>query len=209
MSDADRVVCILSLLDGPERLERLAQVLREVAADGRRKGPDGSCADENSGGAGMPGAERADGGGLGADRGTQGAEHGSADGIGTGGGTGMPGAVRADGGSLGAEHGSADGTGSDGLRAFAADGGPDRLPPPEPPERVVPLREAFFAPSEAVPLDRAAGRVSAAAAGPYPPGAALVTPGERVTEELAAYLAALGPRRTFGLGPGGTLACLR
>ena len=180
MSDADRVVCILSLLDGPERLERLARVLREVAADGRRKGPDGSRADENSGGAGMPGAERADGGGLDADHGTQ-----------------------------GAEHGSADGTGSDDMRAFAADGGPDRLPPPEPPERVVPLREAFFAPSEAVPLDRAAGRVSAAAAGPYPPGAALVTPGERVTEELAAYLAALGPRRTFGLGPGGTLACLR
>lgn len=82
MSDADRVVCILSLLDGPERLERLAQVLREVAADRRRKGPDGSCADENSGGAGMPGAERADGGGLGADRGTQGAEHGIADGTG-------------------------------------------------------------------------------------------------------------------------------
>ena len=180
MSDADRVVCILSLLDGPERLERLARVLREVAADGRRKGPDGSRADENSGGAGMPGAVRADGGGLGADHGTQ-----------------------------GAEHGSADGTGSDGLRAFAADGGPDWLPPPEPPERVVPLREAFFAPSEAVPLDRVAGRVSAAAAGPYPPGAALVTPGERVTEELAAYLAALGPRRTFGLGPGGTLVCLR
>lgn len=95
----------------------------------------------------MPGAERAEGGGLGADHGTQ-----------------------------GAEHGSADGTGSDGLRAFAADGGPDWLPPPELPERAVPLREAFFAPSEAVPLDRAAGRVSAAAAGPYPPGAALVTP---------------------------------
>ena len=150
----------------------------------------------------MPGAERADGGGLGADRGTQGAEHGIADGTGTGGGTGMPGAV----------HGTAeraDGTGSDGLRAFAADGGPDWLPPPEPPERAVPLREAVFAPSEAVPLDRAAGRVSAAAAGPYPPGAALVTPGERVTKELAAYLAALGPCRTFGLGPGGTLACLR
>ena len=92
----------------------------------------------------MPGAERADGGGLGADRGTQGAEHGIADGTGTGGGTGMPGAV----------HGTAeraDGTGSDGLRAFAADGGPDWLPPPELPERVVPLREAFFAPSEAVP----------------------------------------------------------
>ena len=166
MSDADRVVCILSLLDGPERLERLARVLREVAADGRRKGPDGSCTDENSGGTGMPGAAR-----------------GTAE--------------------------RADGTGSDGLRAFAADGGPDWLPPPELPERAVPLREAFFAPSEAVPLERAAGRVSAVPAGPYPPGVALITPGERVTEEMAAYLRALGPRRAFGLGPEGTLRCLR
>ena len=73
----------------------------------------------------------------------------------------------------------------------------------------MPLREAFFAPSEAVPLERAAGRVSAVPAGPYPPGVALITPGERVTEELAAYLRALGPRRVFGLGPEGTLACLR
>ena len=166
MSEADRVVCILSLLDGPERLERLARVLREVAADGRRKGPDGSCTDENSGGTGMPGAAR-----------------GTAE--------------------------RADGTGSDGLRAFAADGGPDWLPPPELPERAVPLREAFFAPSEAVPLERAAGRVSAVPAGPYPPGVALITPGERVTEEMAAYLRALGPRRAFGLGPEGTLRCLR
>ena len=147
----------------------------------------------------MPGAGRADGGGLGADRGTQGAEHGSADGTGTGGGTGMPGAARGT-----AER--ADGTGSDGLRAFAADGSSVWLIPPE---RVVPLREAFFAPSEAVPLERAAGRVSAVPAGPYPPGVALITPGERVTEEMAAYLRALGPRRAFGLGPEGTLRCLR
>lgn len=226
MSDADRVVCILSLLDGPERLERLARVLREVAADGRRKGPDGSRADENSGGAGMPGAERADGGGLDADHGTQGAEHGSADGP-----------VRT---ACGHSRRTVGRTG---------------CPPPELARARRAASGGVFAPSEAVPLDRAAGRVSAAAAGPYPPGAALVTPGERVTEELAAYLprwaraarsawsrearwracadgagrearghpaltgvprscgipalAALGPRHTFGLGPGGTLACLR
>lgn len=147
MSDADRVVCILSPVDGPERLERLerlARALREIAAD-RRRGPDGTDA--------------ARGGGSGTEAGT-----------------------------------------------FCA---ADRLPPLEPPERVVPLREAFFAPSEAVPLERAAGRVSAVPAGPYPPGVALITPGERVTEALAAYLRALDPRRAFGLGPGGTLRCLR
>lgn len=137
MSDADRVVCILSPVDGPERLERLARALREIAAD---RSEDADC-----------GAERGAGAGCAA----------------------------------------------------------DRLPPLEAPERVVPLREAFFAPSEAVPLERAAGRVGAVPAGPYPPGVALITPGERVTEALAAYLRALGPRRAFGLGPGDTLACLR
>ena len=116
----------------------------------------------------------------------------------------MPGAERGTAGRGTAER--ADGNGSDGLRAFAAGGGSVWLIPPE---RVVPLREAFFAPSEAVPLERAAGRVSAVPAGPYPPGVALITPGERVTEEMAAYLRALGPRRAFGLGPEGTLRCLR
>ena len=188
MSDACRVVCILSPVDGPERLERLAQVLREVAADGRRKGPDGT------------GAACAGGSGA-ACAGGSGAACGTAERVDETGGAGMPGAACAGGG--------AEGTPPDGLRAFAAGVGADWLPPPAPAERAVPLREAFFAPSEAVPLDRAAGRVSAAAAGPYPPGAALVTPGERVTEELAAYLRALGPRRVFGLGPEGTLACLR
>lgn len=180
MSDACRVVCILSPVDGPERLERLAQVLREVAADGRRKGPDGTGA---------------------ACAGGSGAACGTAERVDETGGAGMPGAACAGGG--------AEGPPPDGLRAFAAGVGADWLPPPAPAERAVPLREAFFAPSEAVPLERAAGRVSAVPAGPYPPGVALITPGERVTEELAAYLRALGPRRAFGLGPEGTLACLR
>ena len=39
--------------------------------------------------------------------------------------------------------------------------------------------------------------------------AALICAGERVTEEIAAYLASLDGRRSFGLGPGGTLACVR
>ena len=30
-----------------------------------------------------------------------------------------------------------------------------------------------------------------------------------LTEEIAAYLASLDGRRSFGLGPGGTLACVR
>ena len=200
MSDACRVVCILSPVDGPERLERLARALRDIAADGRR-GPDGTgaaCAGgsgaacgtaervDETGGAGMPGAAR----------GTVERVDGSS-------GAGMPGAVcgtaaRADGSS---------GAGMPG--AACAGVGADWLPPPAPAERAVPLREAFFAPSEAVPLERAAGHVSAVPAGPYPPGVALITPGERVTEEMAAYLRALGPRRVFGLGPGGTLRCLR
>lgn len=83
------------------------------------------------------------------------------------------------------------------------------VPPAVLPERVMPLGEAFFAPSEPVPLPRAAGRVSAVQAGPYPPGTALICAGERVTEEIAAYLASLDGRRSFGLGPGGTLACVR
>ena len=178
MSDACRVVCILSPVDGPERLERLARALRDIAADGRREGSDGT-------GAACGTAACAGGSGTEA---------------------GMPGAAC---GTAACAGGGAEGAPPDGLRACRAGGGAAWLPPPAPAERAVPLREAFFAPSEAVPLERAAGRVSAVPAGPYPPGVALVTPGERVTEELAAYLRALGPRRAFGLGPEGTLRCLR
>ena len=199
MSDACRVVCILSPVDGPERLARLARALRDIAADGRREGSDGT-------GAACGTAERADGsGGAGTSCAARGTAACADE---TGAEAGMPGAAcgtaaRA-GGSSGAE-----GAPLDGLRACRAGGGAAWLTPPAPAERAVPLREAFFAPSEAVPLERAAGRVSAVPAGPYPPGVALITPGERVTEEMAAYLRALGPRRAFGLGPEGTLRCLR
>ena len=200
MSDACRVVCILSPVDGPERLERLARALREVAADGRREGPDGTGAARGT-------AARADGSGT--EAGMPGAARGTAERADeTGAEAGMPGAARGTAACAGGSSG-AEGAPPDGLRACRAGGGAAWLTPHAPPERAVPLREAFFAPSEAVPLERAAGRVSAVPAGPYPPGVALVTPGERLTEELAAYLRALGPRRAFGLGPEGTLRCLR
>jgi arginine/lysine/ornithine decarboxylase len=47
--------------------------------------------------------------------------------------------------------------------------------------------EAFFAPSEFVPLKRAVGRISSAMVSPYPPGVPRVLPGERITERLVAY----------------------
>lgn len=49
-------------------------------------------------------------------------------------------------------------------------------------------REAYFAPTENVPLARAAGRVGAELVCPYPPGIPLVVPGSRVTAEALAAL---------------------
>ena len=50
--------------------------------------------------------------------------------------------------------------------------------PAEHPERRMTLREAMFAGVERVPLAAAAGRVAAEAVGVYPPGIALLAPGE-------------------------------
>lgn len=49
-------------------------------------------------------------------------------------------------------------------------------------------RDAFFGPTEDVPLDRAAGRVAAEMITPYPPGIPAVLPGERLTEPVLRYL---------------------
>ncbi|MEU5703948.1 aminotransferase class I/II-fold pyridoxal phosphate-dependent enzyme [Streptomyces aurantiacus] len=49
-------------------------------------------------------------------------------------------------------------------------------------------RDAYFGPAEAVPVDRAAGRVSAEMITPYPPGIPAVLPGERLTEPVLRYL---------------------
>ncbi|MFC4469762.1 aminotransferase class I/II-fold pyridoxal phosphate-dependent enzyme [Streptomyces xiangluensis] len=49
-------------------------------------------------------------------------------------------------------------------------------------------RDAYFRPSEAVPLERAADRVAAEMITPYPPGIPAVLPGERLTEPVLRYL---------------------
>ncbi|MEV0224904.1 aminotransferase class I/II-fold pyridoxal phosphate-dependent enzyme [Streptomyces sp. NPDC050704] len=49
-------------------------------------------------------------------------------------------------------------------------------------------RDAYFGPSEPLPLDRAAGRVSTEMITPYPPGIPAVLPGERLTEPVLRYL---------------------
>jgi arginine/lysine/ornithine decarboxylase len=49
-------------------------------------------------------------------------------------------------------------------------------------------RDAFFAPKETVPSDKAAGRISAEQITPYPPGIPVIIPGERITSELLDYL---------------------
>ncbi len=61
-------------------------------------------------------------------------------------------------------------------------------PLPKPPQRAMRVRQAALAPSESVPLERATGRVAAQAFGLYPPGIALVTPGEIVDAETIAYI---------------------
>lgn len=60
--------------------------------------------------------------------------------------------------------------------------------PSLPPMRRMP-REAVLAFQEAVPLEKAVGRVAGEAACPCPPGVPIVMPGEEITAECAAFLA--------------------
>ncbi|MCG7208937.1 aminotransferase class I/II-fold pyridoxal phosphate-dependent enzyme [Streptomyces arenae] len=67
---------------------------------------------------------------------------------------------------------------------------PVHLPPPgalELEQAMLP-REAFFAPVDHVPAERAAGRVAAETISPYPPGVPAVAPGEVITEKVIDYL---------------------
>lgn len=57
-----------------------------------------------------------------------------------------------------------------------------------PGERVMSVSEAVFSPRELVPLEQAAGRICAEACGAYPPGIAVLFPGERISGEAAEYL---------------------
>jgi arginine decarboxylase len=55
-------------------------------------------------------------------------------------------------------------------------------------ETVMLPRDAFFGPTEMVPAERAAGRVSAELITPYPPGIPAVTPGELLNDAVINYL---------------------
>jgi len=68
----------------------------------------------------------------------------------------------------------------------ASSGPPSVLPQPGP--AVMSLREAYFAPAEVVPAERAIGRVSADALAAYPPGIPNLLPGELITAETHDFL---------------------
>jgi arginine/lysine/ornithine decarboxylase len=65
-----------------------------------------------------------------------------------------------------------------------------RIPPPD--ELRLELaelpRDAFFGPTEQVPMDQATGRIVAEMLTPYPPGIPAALPGERLTEPVLDYL---------------------
>lgn len=63
-----------------------------------------------------------------------------------------------------------------------------RLRPPAFTRQALSPREAFFAPSVALPLAECAGRVSAEIVTPYPPGIPVLGPGEEIAKETVAYL---------------------
>jgi len=69
--------------------------------------------------------------------------------------------------------------------------GPGAPPAPELPpwpDVVLPPREAFLGPKEAVPLGDSVGRIAAEWVAPYPPGIPVVAPGERLTLDVVRYL---------------------
>lgn len=78
------------------------------------------------------------------------------------------------------------------LRALPRRAAPARVPsaaelPPLAQQGMTP-REAFYAPSAAVPLDQAPGRTCAELITPYPPGIPLLCPGEVFSAEHVEYL---------------------
>ena len=58
------------------------------------------------------------------------------------------------------------------------------------PEQVITPREAYFADTELIGRSEAAGRISADLIAPYPPGVAVLAPGEKITETILAGLIA-------------------
>ena len=78
------------------------------------------------------------------------------------------------------------------------------------PVTALPPRQAFFAESDTVSIDRAPGRISAELIAPYPPGIPVLAPGEQITADTLAALdhaAQAGVRIAYAADP--TLATLR
>ena len=72
------------------------------------------------------------------------------------------------------------------------------------------MRDAYFADTEYVAAEKAIGRISADLIAPYPPGVAVVAPGELLTEAIISGLAATqkaGVRIAYASDP--TLATYR
>jgi arginine/lysine/ornithine decarboxylase len=77
-------------------------------------------------------------------------------------------------------------------------------------ETVMSIRIAMTADVERVPIEKAAGRVAAQSFGPYPPGIALVVPGERIEKKHVMFLKTASERGVTLFGcSGGTLGCVR
>lgn len=72
--------------------------------------------------------------------------------------------------------------------------------PPQP-EMVITPRRAYFAATETVLWEAAKGRVSAEMIAPYPPGIPVIYPGERMTEEVWAFLEEYRAREAHLQGP--------
>jgi lysine decarboxylase len=78
------------------------------------------------------------------------------------------------------------------------------------PQVKISMREAYFADTELVSAEAAIGRVSADLIAPYPPGVAVVAPGELLTEQIVSGLVAsqkAGVRIAYATDP--TLAHFR
>lgn len=98
------------------------------------------------------------------------------------------------------------------LAALPSDNGKFSYLPPVAVEKtpVLRVRDALLAPSEAVPLEECAGRISAQAAGAYPPGVATLFPGERIAEADVQRMLAFREAglSLFGVSDGRT-ACVK
>lgn len=68
------------------------------------------------------------------------------------------------------------------------------------PKVVVSPRNAFYSYTEAVPIEKAVGKISGESVMTYPPGIPIVSPGERIEREMVEYLQFLKKEKTLITG---------